>query len=287
MAQDAVVLNLDKKTPQVQIDNSNSQLRADGVYMALMVKGRPPASYLRFYPNSKEVISVSSIHTHPNKLSEWFKKDSSSSHIKPVPYILNNHHLTFSDILPKGKINYSGLVNNQTIIMNVHSEITNYESTKEYNFVPFEKEENKAIAKGTPQYSGIYQNTRRQWAIDAFRDYLRFYPDGTVIRYFFYDGSFIPKSKKRALEQLKDNFNKENMRNSAGYWTINNGLINFFIYTKRAKLDYSGRVEADKLHFKRFLNQDGQNITDEYYEFLPWLLLEQAEERLPESLIID
>lgn len=118
----------------------------DDGYSLFAFKNSNDYSFLGFYSDGT-VISVSSRNTSEStddemygKVARWFNKNSDSSSIGT--YNINGGEISFSVINSAGTIEYDGkIINNEILILNVKSNISDNESTKTYNYVGVVKHE--------------------------------------------------------------------------------------------------------------------------------------------------
>jgi hypothetical protein len=111
-----------------------NSLRFNGVYQS--EKGKITYPYLRFY-ESGLVLSTSSTGT-PGQISLWFTEEKyTAPHSSRGTYSLSDRHITFSTESSEGSLKYEGIIENNSLKLNIHSLINGNKSKKTYIFKPF------------------------------------------------------------------------------------------------------------------------------------------------------
>lgn len=111
-----------------------NRLRFNGVYQS--EKGQIAYSYLRFY-ESGLVLSTSSTGT-PGEISLWFNEEKyTAPHSSRGTYSLSDKHITFSTESTEGSLKFEGIIENNSLKLNIHSLINGNKFKQTYIFKPF------------------------------------------------------------------------------------------------------------------------------------------------------
>lgn len=123
------LLNVVCSTPQAK---RTSQLHFDGLYQSEKIDNS--WKYARFYEDGT-VITVSSTGS-PVKISRWFKKENiANKNFSRGRYEIKNGRLVFSSTSAYGTVDYEGVIQDDELILNLHSHINDHRSKGTYRFV--------------------------------------------------------------------------------------------------------------------------------------------------------
>ena len=109
-----------------------SSLQFDGVYQS--EKEGDYWHYARFYKDHT-VITVSST-GKPKEIFHWFKKENIiNKNLSNGLYSINNSRLVFSSTDTYGTVDYEGMIQEDTLILNWYSHINFHRGNGKYNFI--------------------------------------------------------------------------------------------------------------------------------------------------------
>jgi len=111
-----------------------------------------------------------------------------------------------------------------------------------------------------PQYDGVYMSSREYKTGNiSYREYIRFYPDGDVIRV----------SSTGSPEDLRKWFSREQPYVSRGKISIEGNRISFSVLVDKGSIDYSGQFEGDTINLSSYSHATKYRDSD-IYLFVKW-----------------
>lgn len=112
---------------------------------------------------------------------------------------------------------------------------------------------------GMLRYDGIYQSEKKVSGTTGYWYYIRFYPDGTVIKV----------SSIGQPENLRNWFSKEDQSMSVGKFIIKNKHISFSTTSSYGTVDHTGLIDGNKLRLDSY-SHINQNRETNNYVFVEW-----------------
>jgi hypothetical protein len=109
------------------------------------------------------------------------------------------------------------------------------------------------------RYDGLYRATNSALGSADYSAYLRFYPDGEVIKV----------SSTGKPEDLRKWFSKEHAGVSRGTVIIQGNRVSFSAVSTEGVVDYTGEIEGDRIRLDSF-SRINQNRSSEIYVFVKW-----------------
>jgi len=111
--------------------NEKLPLRCDGIYQSEKEEGS--WEYARFYDDGT-VITVNTTGS-PSQVVEWLEKGKMN--VYHGKYEIKGNRLNFSSKSKYGIVDYEGIIQEDTLILNIHSHINDRQSKRIYRFLKF------------------------------------------------------------------------------------------------------------------------------------------------------
>jgi len=115
------------------------------------------------------------------------------------------------------------------------------------------------LADNSVQYNGVYKSTISVSSEKESWDYLRFYPDGTVITI----------SSAGQPGDLKKWFSKEHKGVAWGKFALRDAQVSFSAGSTQGKVNYTGAIEGNQIRFQIY-SQINNFRGNKVYEFIKW-----------------
>jgi len=115
-------------------------VRYDGLY-ALKRRDNPPLyEIMRFYPDG--IVVYGPVSATPNEVMQLLHEDTKE--VSHGRYVVQGSALSFStfrpNVIAEGRVDFSGTIMPDRLLLNIYSHISGYRATVSYNFVRGKKE---------------------------------------------------------------------------------------------------------------------------------------------------